>query len=213
VNPFLSAVITSLTVSTCAVVLCTVFAVPAAFALALKPFKGRETLLALLNMLLAVPTVVVGLLVYSAIRRQGPLGAAGLLFTPGAIIIGQTILAFPIMTVFCCTALRALPPAARETAQVLGAGKTRIMLTLLSEARPGIAAAVAAAFGRLIGEVGVSMILGGNIAGYTRTMTTTIALEASKGEFSLALRLGAVLLCIALAVNGVIRFLRGDTGP
>jgi tungstate transport system permease protein len=210
-NPF-PAVTVSLHVSLLSTALCAAAGIPAGCALALCDFRGKNTLIALLNTLLALPTVVVGLFAYSLLRRNGILGAHSLLFTRGAIVIGQFVLALPIMVTFCHGAIAHLDPGARESARMLGAGPGRVALTLINEARFGIMAAVAATFGRLIGEVGISMMLGGNIAGVTRTMTTAIALETSKGEFTLGLQLGGILLAIALAVNISLRFLQGKAG-
>jgi tungstate transport system permease protein len=207
-NSFVSAILVSLKVSLAATLLCIVVGIPLGCAIAISRFGGKNILLSFLNTLLAVPTVVVGLFVYFFICSQSPLGRFHLLFTPGAIIIGQFILALPIMVVFSCTAVAAVERSALETAKMLGAQKVRAFATLIAEARFGILAAIAATFGRLIGEVGVSMMLGGNIAGYTRTMTTTIALETSKGEFALGLHLGSVLLAIALIVNFALRYFR-----
>jgi tungstate transport system permease protein len=158
---------------------------------------------------MAIPTVVVGLFVYTLIARRAPLGSLGLLFSVPAMIIGQALLALPIMVVLAHTTFAAVERGARETALTLGAGPGAVTMTLVREARFGLMAAVAATFGRLIGEVGISMMLGGNIAGYTRTMTTAIALETSKGEFMLGLKLGFILLAIALLVNLGLRYFQG----
>ena len=182
---------------------------PLAFLIAARRFRGRGLVITVLNTLLALPTVVVGLFVYSALRRGSLLGPLDLLFSPGAMITGQVILALPITTALALAAISSLDPAARETAFVLGAPPARVLLTTAWEARLGLAAAVAAAGGRLIGEVGVSMMLGGNIAGYTRNLTTAIARETSRGEFAFAIALGIILLAIALAANFLLRYLRG----
>ena len=208
-NGFLSAIAVSLRVSFSATLLCVLFGIPLGCTIAVSCFKGKNILLSFLNTLLAIPTVVVGLFVYFLLCARSPLGTMRLLFTPSAIIIGQFVLALPIMVIFSCTAVSSIDKSARETAKTLGARKTQAFFTLVSEARFGILAAIAATFGRLVGEVGVSMMLGGNIAGYTRTMTTTIALETSKGEFALGLQLGAALLAIALIVNFALRYLKG----
>jgi tungstate transport system permease protein len=208
-NDLWSAVAVSLYVSCAATMLCACTGIPLGCLIASASFPGKRLLLAVLNTLLSLPTVVVGLLGYMLLCRRSPLGGLDLLYTPEAIIAGEFILALPIMIVFSHSATAAVDPAARETARILGAGKWRTILMLVSEARFGIMAAVAAAFGRLIGEVGVAMMLGGNIAGYTRTMTTTIALEASKGEATLGLELGAILLSLAVGVNIILRYLQG----
>lgn len=159
--------------------------------------------------MLAIPTVVIGLFVYTLICRQSPLGNMGLLFTLPAIVLGQFILALPIMIALTQSAVSTLENSARETAVTLGAGSFGVSAILIREARFGIMAGVALTFGRLIGEVGISMMLGGNIEGYTRTMTTAIALETSKGEFALGMRLGIILLIIAILVNLLLRYFQG----
>jgi len=176
----------------------------------MRQFRGKQSLLNILHTLLSVPTVVVGLVVYSMVCRQSPLGFMGLLFTPAAMVIGQVLLALPITVVLSYTAVAAVDAAAGETARTLGAGRVAAAFTMISEGRAGILAAVTATFGRLIGEVGVAMIVGGNIAGYTRTITTAIALETSKGEVGISLQLGAILLCISLGVNLLLQFLKGS---
>jgi tungstate transport system permease protein len=153
---------------------------------------------------MALPTVVVGLVVYGLIGRRGPLGSLGFLFTPAGIVIGETILALPIIVNLTLSAVRGLDPRLFLTCRSLGASKLQEAIMVLREGRYGIVAAVVAGFGRVVGEVGVAMMLGGNIKGYTRTMTTAIALETSKGEFVLALALGIVLLTVALAVNAAL---------
>jgi tungstate transport system permease protein len=182
---------------------------PLAFLIAVKRFRGRSLVVTLLNTMLALPTVVVGLFVYSLIRRGSLLGPLDLLFSPGAMIAGQVVLALPIVTALGHAALSSLDPAARETAVALGASRGRVLLTTAWEARYGLLAAVAAAGGRLIAEVGVSMILGGNIAGHTRSLTTEIARQTKMGNFDLAMALGIVLLAMALALNLLLRYLQG----
>ncbi len=207
-NDLISALSISLNVSITSTVICAFIGIPLGYLLAINEFKGKHSLLGLLNTLLALPTVVIGLLVYSLICRGSFLGNLGLLFTPLAIILGQVVLAFPIMVSYTHTTLITIEKDVRETAFTLGASNFETFITLVLEARFGIFVAVAATFGRLIGEVGISMMLGGNIANYTRTMTTTIALETSKGEFILGLKLGGILLIIALAVNMCLNYLR-----
>jgi len=205
-----SAVRLSLCVGVISTALCALVGIPAGCILAAVTFRGKRLVLCVLNTLLSIPTVVVGLLVYSMICRRSPLGFMDLLFTPSAIVIGQVLLALPIMVLFTCTAVSAVDKAAAETAITLGAGRFATAMVAISEARTGILAAVAATFGRLIGEVGVSMIVGGNIWGYTRTMTTAIALETAKGEFAVAVKLGGILLIMSLGVNMVLQSLKGS---
>lgn len=174
---------------------------PAGVLLGLNRFRGRRFFITILNTLMALPTVVVGLFIYALISRSGPLGYLGLLFNPAAVIIGQSILSFPIIASMVNTSIGRLDGNLRETLVTLGASKIRIYTTILWEARFSITTALLAGFGRVIGEVGVSMMLGGNIRWWTRTITTTISLETSKGQFELALALGLILLIIAFSVN------------
>ncbi|WP_432821501.1 ABC transporter permease [Trichloromonas sp.] len=204
----LTTVWTSLWVSVVAILIAMVAAVPLGGVIALRGFCGKRLVLTLLNTLMALPTVVVGLLVYGLISRQGPLGEFGLLFTPWAMVIGQVVLAVPIVAHYTVAAVAGADPRILPTARTLGAGPVRSVLQLLLEVRFGIIAAVVAGFGRVIAEVGVAMMLGGNIRGYTRTMTTAIALETSKGEFAFGLALGLVLMAVALLVNLFLNLLQ-----
>lgn len=196
----------SLKISTVAIIFASIWGVPLGFFVGIYRFKGRSVIITLLNTLMALPTVVVGLLVYSMISRQGPLGVLGLLFTPTAMIIGQFILATPIIMALTISATQGVDPRIKNTATVLGASPLQSAVTMLAEVRFALMAAIIAGFGRVIGEVGSSMILGGNIRGHTRNIPTAIALETSKGEFALALALGFVLLAVALGVNFLLRF-------
>jgi len=204
-----SAVSGSLQGSLAAPGICTRLGVPRGFAGGVGGFRGRQLLITLLNTLMALPTVVVGLFVYAFITRQSILGPLDLLFTRKAIILGEVILGLPIMVALTNSAVSALDRQVRDTAVTLGAGRLRVSLTMLWEGRFGLLAAVAATFGRLIGEVGIAMMLGGNIAAHTRNITTALALETSKGEFSFAMALGIVLLSVALGVNFALRYLQG----
>ena len=195
------AVRTSLSVSAGATVFAALFGVPVGLAVGLSDSRLKGFAVIALNTLMAVPTVVVGLLVYGFLSRQGPLGALGLLFTPTAIVIGGTLLASPIVANYTLASVRGADPRILPTARTLGAGPFRAAATLVGEIRFGVFAAVIAGFGRVVAEVGVAMMLGGNIRGYTRTMTTAIALETSKGEFSFGMALGIVLMTVALVVN------------
>ncbi|MDC7227911.1 MAG: ABC transporter permease [Spirochaetales bacterium] len=192
---------TSLRFALSSTLLSAIISLPIGVLLGLSNFRGRRSIIAVLNTLMAMPTVVIGLFVYSLISRQGSLGYLGLLFNPPAIIIGQTVLAFPIIASMVNTSIGRLDGNLRETLVTLGAGRTRIFFTILWEARFSLVTALLAGFGRVIGEVGVSMMLGGNIRWWTRTITTTISLETSKGQFELALALGIVLMVIAFIVN------------
>ena len=200
----LAAAWASLRFAVASTVLASLLGIPAGVLLATVRFPLRPLVVTVFNTLLALPTVVVGLFVYAMICRQGPAGEMGLLFTPYAIILGQTVLIFPLVTALAHSAVSSVDPVYEATALTLGAGRLQVMWAVLREARTGILVACLTAFGRVIGEVGVSMMLGGNIAGFTRTITTVIALETAKGEFALALALGIILLVIAFVVNVVV---------
>ena len=196
---------TSFSVSFVAVVSASVLAVPLGLVVALTTFPGRKLLLGMLNTLMALPTVLVGLLLYGLLNRQGLFGSFGLLYTPVAMIIGQSLLIFPIVWNLSIAAASGADPRLRITCLSLGANFFQQWVIYISEVRFALMAAVTAGFGRAIGEVGIAMILGGNIEGFTRTMTTAIALETSKGEFEFALALGVILLTVALFVNMVLQ--------
>lgn len=157
---------------------------------------------------MALPTVVVGLVFYSLLSRRGPLGELGLVFTPIGMAMGLFVLALPTVINLTLAAIQSLEKNLFLTCKLLGATPTQQAAKILVEARFAVTAAIVVAFGRVISEVGIAMMLGGNIKGFTRTMTTAIALETSKGEFELGLALGIVLLSVALAVNGALFFLQ-----
>ena len=198
----------SLKISSVAILLASLIGVPLGFLIGANNFRGKKTVITLFNTMMALPTVVVGLFVFSLISRQGPLGTLGLLFSPTAMIIGQFILSTPIITALSISAIQGIDSRIRTTLITLGARSYQVLLALMLEARFAIMAAVIAGFGRIIGEVGSAMMLGGNIKGYTRSITTAIALETSKGEFSLGLALGIILLTVALSVNIMLRYLQ-----
>ena len=202
------AVRTSLSVAAGATVFAALFGIPVGLAVGLTNSRLKGFAVTALNTLMAAPTVVVGLLVYGFLSRQGPLGALGLLFTPTAIVIGGTLLASPIVANYTLASVHGADPRILPTALTLGAGPVRAAATLVGEIRFGVFAAVIAGFGRVVAEVGVAMMLGGNIRGYTRTMTTAIALETSKGEFSFGMALGIVLMTVALIVNMFLSLLQ-----
>ena len=208
----LSIALLSLKVSTIATFLSSLVGVPLGFIIGSGQFWGKKGLTAIFNTLMALPTVVVGLLVYSLISRQGPLGPLELLFTPKAMVIGQFILATPIIVALTISATQAIDPRVKITAMTLGAGPLRTAVTVLSEAKFALIAAVVAGFGRVIGEVGCALMVGGNIRGYTRTMTTAISLETAKGEFAFGLALGFILLTIAFVVNILLHWLQSRKG-
>jgi len=201
-NPELFGIILlSLKVSGFALVIATALGLPFGALIGFKRFPGRETAVSMLNTFMGLPPVVVGLFVYLLLSRKGPLGFLGLLYTPSAMIIAQSILAFPIVAALCHTAIMGVDPIIRQAARTLGATQLQETKTVILEARYGILSAVIAAFGRVMAEVGSILIVGGNIAGYTRVMTTTIALETDKGNFELALALGIILLLISFVIN------------
>lgn len=208
-----SAVWTSLSVASWSIVFATLAGVPVGVAVGLGDFRLKRAVITLLNTLMGMPTVVIGVLVYSFLSRRGPLGGWGLLFTPKAMIIGQTILAIPIVASYTVTAVKGADWRILPTAYTLGAGRVQSMAQLLREARFGVMAAVVAGFGRVISEVGVAMMVGGNIRVYTRTMTTAIALETSKGEFAMGLALGIILMAVALGVNLLLQTLQLGKQP
>jgi tungstate transport system permease protein len=201
-------VFASLRFSISSTILASVLGVPAGIALAVSRFRFKKLIEDILNTLLAVPTVVVGLFVYTLLFSQGPLGGFRLLFTPAAIIIGQTVLIIPLIASLACSAVSIVNPIVRETALTLGAGRFKTVATIASEAQAALWVACITGFGRVIGEVGISLILGGNILGYTRTITTAVSLQTSKGEFALGLALGIILLVVAFGVNITGRLLR-----
>ncbi len=195
---------TSLSMAVTSTIIAAVPALLLGTALSIKKFPGKSLIIIILNSLMAMPTVVIGLLIYSMISRSGPLGQFGLLFTPGAIIIGQSVLSFPIITSLVYSALSKIDTELPETLDTFGTGKFTKLYMIFRESRIAVLSAILSGFGRVIGEVGVSMMLGGNIRWFTRTITTTIALETSKGEFELALALGLILIFISFIVNSLL---------
>ena len=201
-----SIVLLSLRVSLTAVILASLLGVYLGFLMAVKDYWGKRFSVSLVNTLLALPTVVIGLIVYSLISRRGPLGIFGLLYTPLAMIIGQFILAVPIIIALTHSAVQGIDKRVRNTALTLGATEAQSAWTLIKEARYAVLAAVITGFGRVIAEVGAAMMLGGNIKGSTRVMTTAIALETAKGEFGFAIALGIILLFVAFSINILLHY-------
>jgi tungstate transport system permease protein len=191
----------SLQVSLSAVLLATALGLPLGAAVAVGRFPGRRTVIVLLNALMGLPPVVVGLMVYLLLSRAGPLGALGLLFTPSAMVIAQTVLITPIIAALARQAIEDAWREYEEQLRSLGVHGMRAAVTLIWDTRFSLVTAVLAGLGRASAEVGAVMIVGGNIDGVTRVMTTTIALETSKGDLPLALGLGIVLIAIVLALN------------
>jgi tungstate transport system permease protein len=191
----------SLAVSLTAVVLAALLGMPLGAAIAVARFPGRQALIVLLNALMGLPPVVVGLFIYLLLSRAGPLGELGLLFTPPAMVIAQTVLVLPIIAALTRQAVEDAWREYEEQLRSLGVDGLRAALTILWDIRFSLLTAVLAGLGRASAEVGAVMIVGGNIDGVTRVMTTTIALETSKGDLPLALALGAVLIAVVLALN------------
>ena len=184
--------------------------IPAGIALALRRFPGRRPLVVLLNSALAVPTVVIGLFVFSFLSRSGPFGRFSLLYTPAAIVFGQALLALPIIISLVRSSIGRMDPRVRETLSTFGARGFQSLWVVLREERLVILGAVLVAYGRTIGEIGISMMLGGNIRWYTRTLTTAIALETGRGEFELGFSLGIILLFVAIVLNAAVHLAARD---
>jgi len=194
-------VLLSLCVSLTAVAIASVIGLPLGAAIAVNPFTGRRALIVVLNALMGLPPVVVGLVVYLLLSRAGPLGELGILFTPSAMVVAQTILILPIVAALSRQVIEDTWQEYQEQLRSLGAGPVTSAMTLLRDARFSLVTIVLAGFGRAAAEVGAVMIVGGNIDGVTRVMTTAIALETSKGDLPLALGLGIILLALVLALN------------
>jgi len=199
-----SIIFLSLKVSGTALIIATAVGLPIGVLTGLKRFTGRGFIISLLNTFMGLPPVVVGLFLYLLLSRRGPLGFMALLYSPSAMIIAQSILAFPIVAALSHSALIKIEPLIKQASLALGATPFQVTTTVMREARYGIMSGVIAAFGRVMAEVGAILIVGGNIAGYTRVMTTTIALETDKGNFELALALGIILLMISLIINMIL---------
>jgi tungstate transport system permease protein len=203
-----SAILATVKVSSCSMICSLILGIPLGFCLGYFDFSGKKSLRTIVDTLMALPTVFIGLLVYAFITRRGPFGNFGLLFTLPGIAIGQTILALPIVIGLSATAVESLDRKLRITIMSMGADRRQLFLTSLWESRHGMLAGAIAAYGRVMTEVGISMMVGGNIKWYTRTITTAIALETNKGQFGMGVALGLVLLAIAFCVNLSVSFLR-----
>lgn len=203
-----SAVAATVSVSTYSMATSLAVGIPLGFLLGYFQFPGKHHVRLVVDTLLALPTVFIGLLVYAFISRKGPAGELGLLFTLPGIAIGQTILALPVVIALTATTVESVDRNLRVTLISLGAGRRQMLLTFLWEVRHGILAAALTAYGRVMTEVGISMMVGGNIKWHTRTITTAIALETGKGMFATGVALGLVLLAIAFTVNALVSFLR-----
>ena len=189
----------AISVTSCSIV--TLISVPLGSLIHLSRFPGKKALVSVIQTLFSLPTVVVGLLVFVLFSRAGPLGESGILFTPAVMVIGQVILVMPLILGLVISALSGVDKAVSETAISLGASRFQTAVIILKEARYAVLTAVIMGFGRAISEVGLALMVGGNIKGFTRTLTTAISLETSKGDIELSVALGIVLLLIALVIN------------
>jgi tungstate transport system permease protein len=196
--------IRTLSVSGLATILASCWSIPLAVALGLGRFRGRTLLRSIFNVLMGVPAVAIGLLFYLLLSRSGPLGGFQLLYTPAAIILGQAALITPILVSLVATTVEAVDPEIKSLALTLGASETAANLTVIGESMGGIVLSISASFNRAIAELGVALMVGGNIRGATRVLTTVIALETGRGEISLGIALTAVLLGIVGVVNYLI---------
>ena len=203
-----AAVAATLKVSSFSMTVSLVAGLPLGFWLGYHSFPGKRAVRIVVDTLLSLPTVLIGLIVYAFISQRGPLGSMGLLFTLPGIAVGQAILALPIVVALTATAVESMDRQLSVTLRSLGADRRQLLLSTLWEARFGILAAAVTAYGRVMTEVGISMMVGGNIKWHTRTMTTAIALETNKGMFAMGVALGLVLLAIAFVVNLSVSFLR-----
>jgi tungstate transport system permease protein len=203
-----SAILATVKVSSYSIGCSLLLGIPLGFCLGYFDFMGKKPLRTIVDTLMALPTVFIGLIVYAFLTRRGPLGNFGLLFTLPGIAMGQTILALPIVMGLSATAVESLDQKLRIAIMSMGANRRQLFLTSLWESRHGILAGGIAAYGRVMTEVGISMMVGGNIKWHTRTITTAIALETNKGQFGMGVALGIVLLAIAFCVNVSVSFLR-----
>lgn len=202
----------SLKTSVLGLLLATPVAVFIGYLVATHEFAGRRIVIWLAQAALSLPTVLIGLLLYLTLSRHGPLGSLQWMFSQQGIVAGQVLIVLPVLIAFTLSAVQAADARLAETAIAHGASHWRVMTTVLYEVRFGVMAAIINGFGRAISEVGCAMMVGGNIAGETRTITTAIALETSKGEFAQGIALGIVLVAIALVINAALMVIQGDTG-
>ena len=203
-------VIRSLLISGTALLLSLLWSIPRALRLGLGRFRGRGTLISFFNAMLGIPTVALGLILYLILSRGGPLGVFGLLYTPTAIIIGQAILITPIIVSLLTSAIEAVAPEIMDLARTLGASERQASVAVLGEARKGSILAGVAAFNRAVAELGIALMLGGNIAGWTRVMSTEIQRATATGELLLSIQLATVLLVIVFALTFLMNLLRRD---
>ena len=199
----------SLSISFTSVLIAALVDIPIGGIIEFHSFRGKRALINLIQTFYSLPTVTVGLLVFLLLSRSGPLGSLGLLFSPRGMIIGQTILITPIMIGLTISALGGVSVQIRETAASLGATDLQVIFTIMKEAKVAVIAAILLGFGRALSEVGVAMMIGGNIRGYTRVLTTAISLETSMGDLELSMALGIILISISLAVNLLLNRIQG----
>ncbi len=199
----------SLSISLSSVLIASIICIPLGGLIEFREFWGKRWLINIIQTLYSLPTVTVGLLIFLILSRSGPLGDLGLLFTPTGMVIGQTILITPIMVGLTISAMGGVGQQIRDTARSLGATEFQIIMTVIKEAKPAVLAAVLLSFGRALSEVGVAMMIGGNIRGYTRVLTTAIALETSMGYIEISIALGIILLSISLIINLLLSWVQG----
>ena len=199
----------SLSISLSSVFIASLICIPLGGLIEFRRIPGKGALINIIQTLYSLPTVTVGLLVFLLLSRSGPLGGLGLLYTPQGMVIGQTILIAPILIGLTISAFRGVNVQLKETAVSLGATDLQVIFTVIKEARVAIIAAILLAFGRALSEVGVAMMIGGNIRWYTRVLTTSIALETSRGDLELSIALGIILICLSLGVNLLIGRVQG----
>jgi tungstate transport system permease protein len=201
-------ILLSLKISCLALCVASLAGIPLGALLGLKRLPAKGVLISLLNTFMGLPPVVVGLFLYLLFSRSGPLGVLGILYSPTAMVIAQIILALPIVASLSHSAIIGVDPIIHQASLTLGASPLQVTWTVITEARYGILSGVIAALGRVMAEVGAILIVGGNIAGLTRVMTTAIALETDKGNFELALALGVILLALSLFINALLHIIQ-----
>jgi tungstate transport system permease protein len=194
----------SLSISVTSTVLSALFCLPLGSVIHFYSFPGRRTVISLIQTFYSVPTVVVGLIIFVLFSRAGPLGSMGLLFTPTVMVIGQMLLVAPVLLGLMISGISGVDRTISDTARSLGASGTQTAWVIVKEARFAVMAAVILAFGRAVSEVGLALMVGGNIRGFTRVITTAISLETSKGDIELPLALGIILIAIALVINLIL---------
>lgn len=202
-------VLLSIVVSGSATIIAGIFGIPIGVYLAIKEFKFKRAIVGIINTWLALPAVLIGLLVYIFLSRRGTLGVFGLLFTPSAIIIAQAILAAPIICALSLSALKGIAKDVKDVAYSLGASRYQMALILIKEGKFAFLTSIITGFSRIIGETGMTLMVGGNIKGETRVMTTAIALETMKGNFEIGIAIGIVLLFIAVIINILLQIIQG----